>query len=56
MRVFRVWRSDLGKLPEILIGCSIEITSRRGNFKTVTVSEVIEHREDFVQVPDSGKG
>ncbi len=56
MRILHVWRSDIGKLPEILVGCSIEITSRRGNFKTATVLEVIELREDFAQNCDSGKG
>ena len=55
MRIRRVWRSDIGKLPEILVGCSIEIPSQRGNFKTATVLEVIELREDFVQVRNSAK-
>ena len=32
-----VWRSDIGKLSEILVGCSIQITSRRGNFTAATV-------------------
>ena len=31
MRILRVCLSDTGKLPEILVGCSIEITPRRGN-------------------------
>lgn len=48
MEVFRVCLSDIGKLPETLVGCSIEITPRRGNFKTATVLEIIERREDFV--------
>ena len=56
MRILRVCLSDTGKLPEILVGNSIEITSRRRNFKTATVLEVIERREVFVQVRDSGKG
>lgn len=56
MRILRVWRSDIGKLPEILVGCSIEITPRWGNFKTATMLEVIELREDFAQILDSGKG
>ena len=56
MKIFRVCLSDTGKLPEILVRCSIEITSRRGIFKTVTALEVIERREDFVQVRDSVKG
>ena len=56
MKTLRVCLSDTGKLPEILVGCSNEITSWRGNFRTATVLEVIEHREDFVQVRDSGNG
>ena len=56
MKILRVCLRDTGKLPEILVGCSIKVTSRRGYFKTATVLEVIERREDFVQVRDSGKG
>ncbi len=55
MKILRVYMSDTGKLPEILVGCSIEITPRRVNFRTATVLEVIEHREDFVQVRDDLK-
>ena len=47
-KILRLYLSDTGKLPEILVGYSIEITPRRGNFKTATVLKVIEHREDFV--------
>ncbi len=46
---------DAGKLPEGLAGCSIEITPRRGDSWTATVTEVIERREDFILVRDSGK-
>ena len=31
MEILGVCRSVTGKLPEILVGCSIEITPRRGN-------------------------
>ena len=55
MKILRVCLSDAGKLPEILVGCSIEITHRRGNFRTATVLDVIERQEDFVLVRDSGK-
>ncbi len=56
MEILCVCLSDTGKLPEILAGNSIEIMPRRRNFKTATVLEVIERREDFVQVRHSGKG
>ncbi len=48
--------SDAGKLPERLAGCSIEITPRRGDSGTATVTKVIERRGDFILVRDSGKG
>ena len=56
MKILRVCLSDTGTLPEILVGCSIEITPGRGNFRTATVLVVIEGLEDFVQVRNSGKG
>ena len=46
---------DTGKLPENLVGRSIQITTRRGDSWTTTVLEVIERREDFALVRDSGK-
>ena len=55
-KILRLYLSDTGKLPEILVGYSIEITPRRGNFKTATVLEVIERTETHVLVRDSGKG
>ncbi len=56
MEILGACLSDTGKLPEILVGRSIEITPRRGNCRTATVLEVIERLEDFVQASDSGKG
>ena len=46
---------DTGKLPENLVGRSIQITTRRGDSWTTTVLELIERREDFALVRDSGK-
>ena len=46
---------DTGKLPKNLVGCSIEITTRRGDSWTATVLEIVERREDFALVRDSGK-
>ena len=50
------WRGDTRKLPENLLGCSIQITTRKGDSWISTIVEVIERREDFVLVQDSGKG
>ena len=46
---------ESGKTPQDLAGFSIEITPRRRESWTATVLEVIERREDFVQVRDSGR-
>ena len=46
---------DTRKLPADLVGRAIEITTRRGDSWTTTVLEVIERREDFALVRDSGK-
>ena len=43
-----------GKLPENLVRCSIEITTRRRETCVATVLEVIECRDDFILVLDSG--
>ena len=47
---------DTRKLPERLVGCSIQITMRGGETWTSTVVQVLERRADFVLVRDSGKG
>lgn len=49
------YRGDTRKLPDGLVGCSIEITTRRGDSWIATVVEVIQHEADFVLVRDSGK-
>ena len=46
---------DTGKLPENLVGRSIQITTRRGDSWTTIVLELIERRENFALVRDSGK-
>ena len=56
MEILRVCLSDTGRLPEILVRCSIEITPRRGNFKTATIVEVVERTAEYVLVRDTGKG
>ena len=50
------WRGDTRKLPGNLLGCSIRITTRKGDSWISTIVEVIERREEFVLVRDSGKG
>ena len=49
------WRGDTRKLPENLLGCSIEIKTRGGDTLIRTVVEVIERNADFVLVRDSGR-
>ena len=55
----RSWGScylgDTRKLPVDLVGCSIQITTRQGETWIATVIEIIERRDDFVLVRDSGK-
>ena len=46
---------DTGKLPENLVGRSIQITTRRGDSWTTSVLEVLQHEADSVVVRDSGK-
>ena len=46
---------DTGKLPEDLVGHSIQITTRRGDSWTATALEVLQHETDSVVVQDSGK-
>lgn len=50
------WMGDTRKLPENLVGCSIQITTAAGMTWIATVVEVLERRADFVLVRDSGKG
>ena len=50
------WRGVTRKLPGKLLGRSIQITTRKGDSWISTIVEVIERREDFVLVRDSGKG
>ena len=49
------WMGDTRKLPERLVGCSIQITTRGGETWIATVVAVLERRADFVLVRDSGK-
>ena len=49
------YQGNTRKLPDDLVGCSIEITTRSGDSWIATVVEVIQHREDFILVQDSGK-
>lgn len=50
-----LWKGDTRALPEDLVGQVIQIeTQTDGSFET-TVVEVLERREDFVLVRDSGK-
>ncbi len=56
MKIFRVCLSATGKLPEILVGCSIEFTSRRGDSWIATEVEVFQHDADSILFRDSGKG
>ena len=46
---------DTRKLPENLVGCSIQITTRSKETWIATVVEVLELRADFALVCDSGK-
>ena len=48
-------RGNTGKLPERLVGGSIQITTRGGETWTATRVELFERRADFVLVRDSGK-
>ena len=50
------WMGDTRKLPDDLVGCSIEVTTRHGDSWIATVVEVIQHEADYVLVRDSGKG
>ena len=50
------YQGDPRKLPDDLVGCSIEITTRRGDSWIATVVEVVQHEADYVLVRDSGKG
>ena len=43
-------------LPDDLVGCSIEVTTKGGDSWTTTVVEVLQWEEDFVVIRDSGKG
>ncbi len=56
MELLRVCLSDTGKLPEILVGCSIEFTSWRGDSWITTEVEVVQHDVDSFLFRDSGKG
>ena len=49
------WMGDTRKLPENLEGATIEITTRGGDSWTAIVLEVVERREDFLLIRDSGK-
>ena len=49
------YQGDTRKLPDDLVGCSIEITTRAGESWITTVVEVLEWTADFVLVRDSGK-
>jgi len=49
------YQGDIRKLPDDLVGCSIEITTRGGDSWISTVVEVIQHEADYVLVRDSGK-
>ena len=49
------YQGDTRKLPDGLVGCSIEITTRGGDSWISTVVEVIQHEADYVLVRDSGK-
>ena len=48
------YQGDTRKLPDGLVGCSIEIKTRAG-ILIRTIVEVLEWTEDFVLVRDSGK-
>ena len=49
------WRGDTRKLPDDLVGCSIEITTQGGDSWITSVVEVLEWTANFVLVRDSGK-
>ena len=51
VRILRVCLSDTGKFPEILVGYSIEFTSRRGDSWITTEVEVVPARRGFYFVP-----
>ena len=46
---------DTGKLPEHLVGGSIQITTRGQESWTATVVEVVQRRADFALLRDSGQ-
>ena len=49
------YQGDTRALPEDLVGCAIEVTTRRGESWVTRIVEVLEWTPDFVLVRDSGK-
>ena len=49
------YQSDTRALPDDLVGCAIEVTTKSGNSWITRVVEVLEWTADFVLVRDSGK-
>ena len=56
MKILRFCLSDTGKLPEILVGCSIEIKTKGRGSLIRTVVEILHRDTDYVLVRDSDKG
>ena len=49
------YQGDTRKLPDDLVGCAIEVTTRKGETWISRVVEVLEWTADFVLDRDSGK-
>ena len=49
------YQGDTRTLPDDLVGCAIEVTTKSGNSWITRVVEVLEWTADFVIVRDSGK-
>ena len=49
------WMGDTRKLPDDLVGCSIEVTTQKGGTWVTRVVEVLEWTPEFVLVRDAGK-